>query len=174
MEMVVRQATTLAGAEHCGAVAEIHLQSFVEDIERAFPQTFVLECFSVANNSTIDLVHLIESAVLHDERQDFAANAAGAVGDDWSVLEVVVLATFEFCHEIRSLADVGYDCVLESTYTGFELVAAVEEDDIVTSLLDECMHFGRSEMRPPADDSVRIKNNLVGHAKRDNFIPHAH
>ena len=43
------------------------LESVVEDIERAFPQTFVAVGLGVTNDSALNLVDLFEPAILHDD-----------------------------------------------------------------------------------------------------------
>lgn len=174
MEIIVGILAVLAGAKHCGVLAEIKLQTFVKDIERTFPKSLVLECLAIAKDSSINLVHLVESSVLHDEREDLAANTTGAVRDDRPVLQMVVLATFQFLDEIRRVTDVGHNCILEPTNACFELVAAIEEDHILSAFIDEFMHLCRAEMLAATDYSVRTKNNLVGNAKGDYFVTHPH
>lgn len=174
MKVVVGLITNLAGAEHRWFVAEIHLQPLVEDIERAFPESLVPECLSVAKDSSVNLVHLVEAAILHDQREDLAANATCAVGDDRLVLQVVVFAAFQFLDKIGSIANIRYHCVLEAADARLELVATVEEDDIVPAFIHEFMNLLGAEVCSATDDPIRTKNNFIGHTERDDFVAHPH
>ena len=58
----------MASAQNFGVVAVVQLKAAIKDIERAFPQTGVLEFLCVPNDATINLVHLFKATVLHDER----------------------------------------------------------------------------------------------------------
>ena len=58
----------MACAQNFGVVAVIQFEASIKDIERAFPQSSVFELLGVTNDASIDLVHLFEATVLHDER----------------------------------------------------------------------------------------------------------
>lgn len=47
--------------------AVLQFQAIVEHVQRTFPQTFVAVGLGVADNAALNLVHLFEAAVLHDD-----------------------------------------------------------------------------------------------------------
>ena len=73
--------------------AVLQFQAIVEHVQRTFPQTLVAGGRGLAAKAALTLVHLFEAAVLHDDRENFAANAASAVRNDGLVFQVVVFAT---------------------------------------------------------------------------------
>ena len=130
-------------AQHSRIVAEIDLQSLVKDVEGAFPQSVVLEGLAVSHDATVDLVHLVETAILHDDGQHFTTNSTGAIGDDRLVLEVIVFSALQLLDKIRCGADIRNDGILETTDTSLEFVATIEEDNVITSFLHQIVHFCR-------------------------------
>ena len=107
-------------ADNRSAITEVDGHTFVEHVQRAFPQTFVAERFAVTDDAALDLVHLGEPAVEHGGTENLAPHTAGAIGDDGLGLEVGVFAALEFGDEIVTRAHVGDDGILESTDAGFE------------------------------------------------------
>ena len=57
----------VAGTENLRFFAVIKFEPPIKDIERAFPQPSVFEFLGVPNDSAVNLVHLFESPVLHNE-----------------------------------------------------------------------------------------------------------
>jgi len=66
-------------------VTEIYGHASIEGIQRSFPEALIAKLISIAHDAAIDLIDLLEAALDHDRRQDFATNSAGAVGDDWLI-----------------------------------------------------------------------------------------
>ena len=119
------------------------MHAAIKDIEAALPETLVSELLAIADDATFDLVDLLEPAVEHDRTQDLAADASGAVGDDWLVLEVVVFATLDLSNKVMCGFNVGNHCVFEFADLGFEGVSAIEEDDFVALFFDQRVYFSR-------------------------------
>lgn len=158
-------------------VAELHVHSLVEHVERAFPQALVLEGFAVADDAAVHLVDLFEAAVDHEGAEDLAADAAGAVGDDGLVLEVVVLARVEFLDEVVGGVDVGHDGVLEFADLGFKGVAAVKEHHFLAAGFlggNEFVQLLRLEVGAAAHHAVLIDLQFSGGAEADDFLAGLH
>ena len=79
---------------------ELQIETRVEYVQRPFPEASVAILFPVANDATFYLVDLFKTAVLHDERENFAANTTSAIRNDWFVLDVVVFAALKLCDEV--------------------------------------------------------------------------
>ena len=60
--------THVTRAQDFGLGAVIQLKTTIEDVQRTFPQSAIFELLGVTNDASIDLVHLFEATVLHDER----------------------------------------------------------------------------------------------------------
>lgn len=140
----------------------------VEDVERAFPVTFVAEGFPITDNSSVKLIHIGKSAVLHDDRQHLATDSTGAVGDHGAVLQVVVFAALDFGDEAGSRIDVGHDGIPEASDLGFVGVASIEKDDIVARL-HELVDLVRGEMNASTDHSALIDLYFVGDTESDDL-----
>ena len=89
------------------------------------------------------MVDLFEAAVDHYRRENLAANTTGAVGDDWLVLEVVILSTLKLCDEIVCGLNIWHDGVLELANLCFEGIAAVKEDHLIATLFDQLVYLVR-------------------------------
>ena len=105
--------------------------------------------------------------------EHLAADAAGAVGDDRLVLEVVVLAAVELGHEVAGRGDVRDHRIPESPDLRLETVAAVEEDDVVAAV-DE-----RVDARAAAVSCRRRRHRarrpqFAGSAEADDLVAHLH
>ena len=57
----------VAGTENLRFFAVIKFEPPIKNVERTFPQPRVFELLGVPNDATIDLVHLFESPVPHNE-----------------------------------------------------------------------------------------------------------
>ena len=74
---------------------------------------------------------------------------------------MVILATFKFTHEVMSGLHIRNDGVLETTNLCFPGVAAVEEDNFIAALFNECVEFVRLELGSATDDALVVDFNLV-------------
>ena len=92
-------------ADERGVVGEVHRDAVVEDVQRALPEPVVAVRLAVRRDAAVELVDLLEAAVLHQRGQHLAADAAGAVRDDRLVLEVVVGAAVERRDELARRLD---------------------------------------------------------------------
>jgi hypothetical protein len=82
----------ITSTDQFGFIGKIYGFSSIECIERALPQTAISVLLTIANNSTFNLIHLIETTFFHHCGEDFAANATSTVRDNGFVLEVVVFS----------------------------------------------------------------------------------
>lgn len=137
------------------------MHASIKDIEAALPETLVSELLAIADDATFDLIHLFEAAVQHDRAQDLAADAAGAVGDDWLVLEVVILATLNFVDEVMGCFNVWNHCVFEFADLGFEGVSAIEEDDFVALFFDKGVYLSWLQVLATVLNSGFLNLDLV-------------
>lgn len=112
------------------------VHTIVEYVERALPKSAIPELFAVAHDATVDLVDLAEAAILHDRREDLAANATGAVRDDRTVLQMVILTAVDLANKVTRCFHVGHDRVFESADLRFKSVTGVKEDHLVATLRD--------------------------------------
>ena len=99
-EIFGRRAALFTLTDDLGLITEIHRHAIVEDVEGAFPVRFIAEAFAILNDSTINLIDLIKSALLHHCRQDFAANSTRAISDHWLIFDVIVFTALDFADEI--------------------------------------------------------------------------
>src|SRR5699024_4022282 len=135
--------------------------ALVEDVEGTLPQTPVAELFAVADDAAVDLVDLLETTVDHQGAEDLAADAAGAVGHHRFVLQIVILAGFDLLDEVVGGVNVVHHGVSEVADLGLHVVAAIEEDHLVTAFLDELVYLLRFEVDTAADDAVLIHLDLI-------------
>src|SRR5699024_288184 len=155
-------------------LAELDVHALVEDIEGTVPVTGGAEGLAVADDAAIELIDLFETAVLHQHGQDLAADSARTVGDDWLVLEIVVFAGFDLGDEVAGGVRVGNDGVPELSDLGLHRVAAVEEDDVITALIEEFVQRSRLEVLPSALDTVVGHLDLIGGAEGDELRADLH
>ena len=118
--------------------------------------------------------HLLKTAVNHGRRENLAANAAGAVGDDWLLFEVVVLAAFELTDEIVGGIGLGHDGVLELADFGLKSVAAVEKDHLVATLLDQFVDLGGLQVLAAVGYARLIDLDLIWAGKSHQFFAGFH
>src|SRR5665647_421021 len=175
VEHVLRRfAAGRAAPDDRGVVAEVDGHPLVEHVERAVPEAVVAERLAVAHDAAVELVDLAEAAFLHQTAEHLAADAAGAVGDDGLVLEVVVLAAVELGHELAGVGDIRDDGVREAADLGLEGVAPVEEDHIVPALGHELVQFGRGQLRAAAHHARGIHPQLARRAEAHDLLAHLH
>ena len=146
----------------------------VENIQGTLPKALVPVLFAVADDAAVDLVDLLEPAVLHQRAQDFAANAARAIRDHRLVLQVVVLAGFDLPDEVVSGAHIRHDGVFELADLRLHGVAPVEEDNLVAALLYQLVHFLRLQVHAAADHAVFVHLQLVRGAEGHDLVTHLH
>lgn len=150
-----------ACAEWRGLVIEINVHPLVEDIERTVPQSLRAELLAVPDDSALDLVDLVEAAVLHEHAEDLAAHTARAVRDDRLVLEMVPRASIELLDEVVAGAHVRHDRVLELADLRLERIASIEEHDVVTTPFHKLVDLLGPQVFSPADDAFRPHLHLV-------------
>jgi hypothetical protein len=126
-----------------GFVREVNIHAAIKDVERTLPEAFVTVALAVAHNATFNLVDLLEAAIDHDRGENLAANASSAVGDDWFVLEVVILATFQFSDEVVGGLNIWNYRVFELANLGFEGVTAIKKDHVIATLFDQLIYLVR-------------------------------
>ena len=160
----------MACAQNFGVVAVIQFEASIKDIERAFPQSAIFELLGVTNDPTVDLVDLFETTILHDERQDFATNSAGAISDDRFVFEMVVSPALNDLEKLGSCFNRGDDGIFEFADCCFVFIATIKEDHFIATRSNKLIDFGRREVNPTADDSVFINHDFFGDTKRHDFI----
>ncbi|MEN9660356.1 MAG: hypothetical protein RLZZ443_285 [Actinomycetota bacterium] len=169
-ELVGRSLAVLALADDLGFVAEVGLHAAVEDVERALPQALVLEALAVANDAALDLVDLFEAAVDHDGRKNFATDSTGAVGHDWLVFEVVVLAAFELFDKVVSGLNIWHDGVLELADLRLKRVAAIEKDDLIAALFDELVDLVWLEVHAAVGHTAAVNLDLIRQGESDELL----
>ena len=150
------------------------MHALVEDVERAFPQLLIAVLLAVAHDAAVDLVDLLETAVLHECGENLTANTAGAVGDDRLVLNVVVLAGLDLADKVVGGAHVGNDSVLELANLRLERVTAVKEDHFVAALFNKLVNLFRLQVHAAANDAVLIHLQLVGSTESHNLVTCLH
>ena len=153
-------------------VAEVDRAAAVEDVERSLPQAVVAEALAVAHDAAVELVDLAEAAAHHEAREHFAADAAGAVGDDGPALQLVVPARVEFGHEVACALDIGHDRAPESADRRLERIASVEEHDLVAALGDEVVQGVGTQLRAAADHAGLVDGELTGRAEAHDLLAH--
>src|SRR5690554_851100 len=162
----------IAAADDRGIRGEVDRHPPVEDVERALPETGVSELLAIPGDAAVELIDLVETTVQHQARQHFTADAAGAVGDNRLVLEVVVGAAVQLGDELTGVADRGNHGIREPSDLGFEGVATVEEGDVF--LCDQFVQLLRGEPGAAADDPVLVDLQFAGSAEADQFVAHPH
>ena len=119
----------VAGTENLRFFAVIKFEPAIKNVQRTFPQPRVFELLGVPNDATINLVHLFESTIPHNERQDLAANSAGAIGDNGFVLEVVIGTAFEHFDKFGSCFNRWNNGILKFADGSFVFITSIKEDD---------------------------------------------
>ena len=107
------------------------------------------------------MVDLIETSIDHHGTQDLAANATGAVGDYWFVLQVVILATLKFSNKVVSGLHVWNDGVLELTNLCLKSISAIEEDHVVPAFLNKLVHLRGLEVLATVLNARFLDDNLI-------------
>ncbi len=75
-------------------------------------------------------------------------------------------ARLDRANEIASRRDVGHDGAFEAANGGFEGVARVKEDDVITSFVEQLMQFSRSQSGAAANDAVTRDFELTPRHRR--------
>jgi len=167
-----RGTALVATANRFGVVGEVDRHAFVEDVERPVPQAGVPELLAVANDAAVELVDLAESATAHEGGEHFAADAAGAIGDDGGVLEVVVLATVEFGDKVAGGVNIRNDRVGEFADRCLDGVAAVKEGDVFAG--HKFVQLFGAQLGAAAHHTVFINLQLPWGTKADDLVAHLH
>jgi len=108
-------------------------KAIIEGVERALPETVISKLVTVANDATIDLVDLAKAAILHDDRENFAANTTSAIGDDRLIFEMVVLTALDLSDKLLRGSYIRHDRILKFTDLRLESITAIEEDDFIAA-----------------------------------------
>jgi len=165
--------TQITGAQHFCLIAKFNFETAIKDIQRSLPEAFVSKLFAVANNATINLVDLFESAVFHNHGQHFTTNAAGAIRNNWFVFEVVIFPALNFGNKIWCCLNIGDDCIFKSADACFVCTSAVEENNVVSAFGNELVDLGRLEVHAAANDSIFIDLDFLRNTKRHYLVAHA-
>ena len=163
----------VAGTENLRFFAVIKFEPAIKNVERTFPQPRVFEPLGVPNDAAIDLVHLFESTILHDERQDLAANSAGAIGDNGFVFEVVIGTALEHFDKFGSCFYWRDNSVLEFADRCFVFISSIKEDHVVSTRCDKFIDFGRRQVNTSTNDAVFIDNDFFRNTKGHDLVAHA-
>lgn len=159
----------VAAADDHRIVTEVHHLSTVEHRERALPSARITEFFGVAHDATVDLHDVGKTAIFHHRGQHLTADSASAVGEDWRVFEVVVLAGIEELDEIMG-GVCGRDYrALEASHLGFDRVAAVEKHE-VRVLGDHLFDVFRFDVEAAVDHAVSVNFQLIGGTKCHDLL----
>ena len=51
--------------DYLGIFGEVKRHASIKGVKRSFPESTISKFLSVANNATLDLIHLFETAILH-------------------------------------------------------------------------------------------------------------
>ena len=154
------------------SLAKLVVHALIKDIHGAFPQAIIAILFAVAHDAAIDLVDLFEATVLHQRRQDLAANATGAVGHHRLILHPVILAGLDFLDEIMRGFHIGHDGIFKLANLRFHGVAAVKENDLLATFFYQLIYLFWLEVHAAANDAVFIHLQLARRAKGHDFIAH--
>ena len=149
-------------------------KAIIEGVERALPETVISKLVTVANDATIDLVDLAEAAILHDDRENFAANTTSAICDDRLILQMIVLTALDLSDKLLRGSYIRNNCILKFTDFGFEGITTIEEDDIVAAFGNQLIDFVWLEVNSAANHAVLINLNLIWIAKCDELFLRLH
>ena len=92
IELLCSSAALLTFTQDRCVIREIQGHALIKGVERALPEFIIAILLGVANNAAFNLIDLFKSSLHKNCRENFAANSAGAVSDDWLIFEVVVLS----------------------------------------------------------------------------------
>ena len=115
------------------------------------------------------MIDLREAALTHEHREHLATHTARAVGDDRAILEVVECAAVEERYEVTRGLDIGYDRAGETPDLRLDLIAPVEEDDVVAAFGNEAVDALRIESFATSDDAIRVDIEFIGRTECDDF-----
>ena len=150
-----------AFADGFGFVTEIYGHAVVKHAQATFPESVVAVLFPVFHDTAVYLVDLFKPALFHHGTDHFAADATGAVRDDFFVFDIVVFVAFEFFYEITRSLRVWHYGVTELPYLGFVLVAAVKKHYVIAVFFYHFVYFARFEVLAAADYAAHIHIKLV-------------
>ena len=160
----------LALADVFGTRAELVGHATVEYVECAIPEAIIAEFFTVFHDAAVDLVNLFESAVFHQDAEDFAAYTTCTVGDDGAVLYSVVLGVFEFPQKIWCRPYGWNERIAESANLGFVGVTSVEKYNLSASLTNQFVNLFGLQMHTAVLDTTLSYDDLVCGVERDQFV----
>jgi hypothetical protein len=169
-EVTSRLSAAVASTDCLRLFIEFDPHPGIEGVERSFPQPFATEFLAVPDDAAFDLIDLSETTFFHESGEHLTSNPSGAIGDDRLLFEVVIFATLEFGNEIPSRRGIGNHSILKSSDLGFECVATIEEDHILT-FCHEAVYFLGSEMISATDNTRAIDLNVSRTAKSNQLGP---
>ena len=85
---------------------------------------------------------------------------------------MVVAPGFDLVEEVPGRPDIRDHRFPETTDLRLHRVPAVEEDDVVTALLDEFVHSRRAHVRTTALNSIRGHDDVVRRPEGDELVSH--
>ncbi len=120
---------------------------------------------AVANDAAIELIDFLEAFLEHPRGELFAADAAGAVGEDALAFELLAVGENP-SRKIAEALERGQERALEMAELALVVIAAVEKDDII--LLNRLAPlFGR---KVPA--GFLVDRGAERDAHRDDLVAH--
>ena len=163
----------MAGTKYLRFFSVIKFEPAIKNVERTFPQPRVFELLGIPNDATINLVHLFEATILHDERQDLAANSSGAIGDYGFVFEVVVSPTLEHFDKFGSCFNRWNNGILKFADGCFVFITSIKEDHVVSTRCDKFIDFGRRQVKTSTNDAVFIDNDFFRNTKGHDLVAYS-
>lgn len=114
----------------CVGVVDLYADALVEDVAEALEITALdFGIFAIFHDAAFKLIDVFETFFADVAGKLFAADAAGAVGEDLFALEIRSVVA-EPVGEFAEAADRGTNGVLEMAEVGFVVVASVDNDDV--------------------------------------------
>src|SRR5205814_1134256 len=113
-------------------------------------------CFAIFGDAAFHLIHLFEATLFHHGAQDFAADAASAVGDNGFVFDGIIFITVQLADEVLAGRGIGHNGVFELADGRFVGIAAVKKDYIVATLGNQLMHFSGFEVLATAYHTLLV------------------
>jgi len=147
--VAVRALIVVAGYE-----TVTHRHTAVEDVTLAVPGRLVLgDCLEILENPALELVHVLETLILHPGCQLFAPNATGTEhGNGWFVGK---LRSVRYpIREVAKDVDLGVDGPLECADGELVVVAGVDHDDVRIGY--QVVPFRWCDVGPGAVDRVDV------------------
>ena len=143
VEVIRLRLTAPAATEDFGVGRKLHVHTAIEDVQGALPEAGIPIFFAVAHDAAINLVDLFEATILHQGAQHLAADATGAVTDDWLILHPVIFAAFQLLDEVMGGVDIRHHSIFKLADLRLHSVATIKEDNIITAFFNQLVDLFR-------------------------------